>query len=526
MNKSRILGPDGQSIELDLLKRDIAEAQLTGTRSVWSNASIASYLTPVRLSDVLARAALGDIHDFLTLAEEMEERDLHYGSVLSTRKRVVSGVEHEVVAASESARDEEIAQAVRDMLDNISLPDLVEDCLDALGKGFSCTEIIWDASASQWWPDRFEWRDPRFFKFDKVAGRKLLLMGDEDIEGRPLPAYKFITHLPRIKCGLPIRGGLARMVAVAYMCKSVALTDWMAFAELFGMPIRIGKYGPSATSAEKATLRNAVANIGSDAAAIIPESMQIELVAVARTAGGEVMYQTLCDFLDRQVSKGVVGQTSTADAQATGMGSNNANVHNEVRDDICRADLRQLRATLNRDLVRPFVDFNFGPQKRYPQLQFPIAEPEDIAALTHALEKLVPLGLKVSGRDVREKMGLPEPREGDELLRAPGTSAATVEGDTGTPAEPTPMPGKKTELNSEQIAAISAQDLLIDEAAADWQLQLEPIVDPLQALADHSQSAEEFMAGLGGLLAEMDADTLVRKLALAVFKSHVNGEAD
>lgn len=302
------------------------------------------------------------------------------------------------------------------------------------------------------------------------------------------------------------------------MCKSIALTDWMAFAELFGMPIRIGKYGSNATPAEKATLRNAVANIGSDAAAIIPESMKIELVAVAQNGGGEAMYKTLCEFLDRQISKGVLGQTSTADAQNTGIGSNNASVHNDVRDDIQRADLRQLAKTLNRDVIRPYVDFNYGPQERYPQLQFPIAEPEDIAVLTNALEKLVPMGLKVGTNSVREKLGVPEPREGEDLLHAPGAGTKPA-ADSSPEKQPV-----ETALNREQSGSITERDQLADEASQDWKPQMQPLLDPLRQLAEQSETAEEFMAGLPELLEEMDDAELVRQLALGFFKARALGE--
>jgi len=50
-----------------------------------------------------------------------------------------------------------------------------------------------------------------------------------------------------LKSGLPIRGGVARLVAVSIMCKVFGLKDWMRFAELFGMPLRISRYGPGAT---------------------------------------------------------------------------------------------------------------------------------------------------------------------------------------------------------------------------------------------------------------------------------------
>jgi phage gp29-like protein len=43
-------------------------------------------------------------------------------------------------------------------------------------------------------------------------------------------------HYPRLKSGLPLRNGLARLVAVMYMLKSFTVRDWWAFAEKFGIP--------------------------------------------------------------------------------------------------------------------------------------------------------------------------------------------------------------------------------------------------------------------------------------------------
>ena len=82
---------------------------------------------------------------------------------------------------------------------------------------------------------RYEWRDPRFFVFDRDDGRTLRLLDKADsLRGVPLQPCKWIAHVPRLKSGLPARGGLARLVALAYMVKAYALTDWMAFAEVFG----------------------------------------------------------------------------------------------------------------------------------------------------------------------------------------------------------------------------------------------------------------------------------------------------
>ena len=94
----------------------------------------------------------------------------------------------------------------------------------------------------------------------------------------PLAPFKFIVHVAKAKAGLPVRGGIARAAGWAYLFKNYVLKDWVTFAEIFGQPLRLGKYSPGATEADKQALLSAVANIGTDAAAIIPESMLIEFV--------------------------------------------------------------------------------------------------------------------------------------------------------------------------------------------------------------------------------------------------------
>jgi phage gp29-like protein len=65
---------------------------------------------------------------------------------------------------------------------------------------------------------------------------------------------------------------------------------------------------------------------------------------------------------------------------------------------------------------------------------------------------------------------------------------------------------------------------LIDDSAADWQPQMQPILDPVYALAERSATADEFRAGLAGLLEEMDASELVERLAVAAFKARGLGD--
>ena len=98
-----------------MLRAQMAKTQLepgmTSIRQVWQDTA-ASGLTPVRLASILRSCDLGIMRDYLTLAEEMEERDMHYGALLGIRKRAVSGVRPTVKAAGDDAKSKEIAEAV------------------------------------------------------------------------------------------------------------------------------------------------------------------------------------------------------------------------------------------------------------------------------------------------------------------------------------------------------------------------------------------------------------------------------
>jgi phage gp29-like protein len=295
--------------------------------------------------------------------------------------------------------------------------------MDSVGKGYSVVEIMWDRKASPWAPACYEWRDPRFFQFDQATRREVRLRDESDmLNGLALEPYKFMVHNPRLKSGIPIRGGLARLAAWSWMLKSFGIKDWMAFAEVFGMPLRLGKY-PSGTVQEHIDiLRMAVANLGTDASAVIPESMQIEFKELANVAGGAELFERMAKFFDAQISKAVLGQTMTTD---DGSSRSQAEVHNEVRKDLRDADADQLEETLERDLVIPFITLNWGPQKNYPSVHLREPESADVKLLTEALAVLVPLGLRVETSEVRDKLGFSDPAPDAECLKPESAFAPT-----------------------------------------------------------------------------------------------------
>lgn len=544
---AQILDQWGNPVRSQALVQGAMGPTVTGIRATFDE-FVASGLTPAKMSRILRDAATGDMNDFLTLAEEMEERETQYGSVLSTRKRAIQSIELQVEAASDDPEDVKIADAVRERIaEHPDIYDVIGDMLDALAKGYSVTEIVWQVDGREWVPERFEWHDPRLFQFDRETRKELRKRVQGDFNGAPLEPFKFIRHIPRLKSGIPARNGLARLALWAFLLKSYSLKDWAAFLEVHGMPLRLGKYGAGASTDDKRVLLRAVRDLGADAAAIIPKEMEIEFV---ETKGfSEKPFEGFAVYIDKALSKAIIGQTMTADEGASG-GLAQARVHETVRSDIKKADARQLEGTLSRDLVRPFVDLNWGARKAYPKLTFPVAEQEDIKTLSEALHKLVPLGLKIQMSEVRDRLGFTDPEEGAETLGAPAaqpesqprgrerqTPPAKAVNSAGQDDEDDPAPHSlrfkgcpccgalPRALNAAALDPEDEQDQLVAAALEEWEPDMAPIVDLVKQAAAGADSYEAFEAALDRLSGSLPTGDLAARIAIQTMKARGIGEA-
>ncbi len=504
-----LLDHRGHPIDLSKLHEEQAGPEMMGVRSAIADHP-SEGLTPVRLAALLKESETGDPAKYLALAEDMEEKDLHYQAVLGTRKRAVSQLQITVEAADDSSAAEEDAKLVRSFIRREVIQDELFDILDAIGKGFSITEIIWETSEKQWMPIELRLVDPRFIDFDRIDRRTPLLKTADGL--KPLDPFKFVRAEIKAKSGLPIRGGIARGAAWAYLFKNFDVKAWVQFAEIYGQPLRVGKYGPDATDEDRRKLLRAVSNIGTDAAAIIPESMLLEFVKADQKASAD-MYEKLAEFMERQLSKAVLGQTTTTDAISGGHAVSKE--HNEVRGDIEQADANQLGAILKRDIARPLVDLNHGPRKAYPSITIGRAEQINQKDYAENVERLAKVGMPISISGVREAMSLKEPESDEDTLRVPQPT---------TPAEPSADPALAT-------AAVSLpgtddiQDFIAELATGDEFADImEPIIGPIDRMLASSNSYEEFTDGLAALLKNMDPTVAAEAIAKARFTSRVAGE--
>ncbi len=514
------------------------DAEVTATGRVLDDHPSAK-ITPSKLKQILDDAENGDIQAQHQLFMDIEEQDSSIAANIMTRKRSVLTLDWRIVEPRNATPAEEKLQAEIDELfyQYPNLEDLFMDLMDAVGHGFSALEIQWAQVNGKWIPKGFKPCPQSWFKLDKHDN--LLLRTPTNPMGEPLRPFGWVVHRHKSRSTQLARYGLYRTLAWLYMYKHYSVRDFAEFLELYGMPIRIGKYGAGATTSEKRTLLRALADIGHNAAGIMPESMQIELhnVASAGAASGNNPFLQMVDWCEKSIARLILGQTLTSGAD--GKSSTNAlgNVHNEVRRDLMISDAKQIAQTITQQIILPYLQINIDPNiapYRVPYFEFDTKEYEDLSVFADAIPKLTGIGVQISESWVRDKLGIPEPQEGELILSTP-QGEITDEKTTALSAVFNHGEGCACGCRSAALSAKNGKkdeqdelDGLIDDAMvnADFNQQLDPMMKQIVGVVMASESYDEAQEKLIALYPNLTSESHQAYLASAVFLADLLGAAN
>lgn len=508
-------------------------------------------LTPPRLARILEDAERGYLIDQSDLFTDMEEKDAHIFSEMSKRKRVLLTLDWDIQPPrNASAAEKRLTEEVREWFQDLpGFEDMLLDCLDAIGHGFAALEIGWQQLGKMWFPQSFSHRPQRWFMNPWFDRNQIRLRGI-GVDGEPLWPFGWVLHRHMAKSGYIGRAGLHRVLAWPYLFKNYSVRDLAEFLEIYGLPLRVGKYPAGATDDEKRALLRAVTEIGHNAAGIIPDSMLLEFHEAAKGNGGHMPHMTMVEWCERSQSKAILGGTLTS--QADGKSSTHAlgNVHNEVRHDLMTSDARQLAATLSRDIIYPMIVLNRGniDPTRCPRLSFETREAADLKLYAESLPKLVGIGLPITRKWALNKLAIPEPQEDDELLTIPQPVMALPPEERPVPTARTPKPAPKqaTERTAQTAQASCYRAVLVnergeivfpdqaalDEAAkhlphdalsAGMEQLLAPVITALKAGETPEVAIEGLLAAQPDMHEEQIAELLARALFVADIWGRVNG---
>lgn len=486
-------------------------------------------LGPAKASQILNDADNGDIVEQHKLFAAMEDEDEHIFTEMSKRSRALVSLNWEIRPAityddAGKKKAEEIAETVRTLFDAIpGYEDMIMGLASGIGHGFAALEIEWGMDGKFHVPVGLHFRPQHWFCLDRETRRLQLRTAFDGEDLRPLG---WIIHEHKSKSGWFARHGLFRVLMTTYLLKKYARSGFAEFVEIHGLPMRVGKYPGGATNEEKTRLLNGLRMLGRDAAAIIPDGMEVEFVEAVKAS--ETPYATLWEMCEKGQSKAILGGTLTT--QADGRTSTNAlgNIHNDVRRDLRNSDAVQIAATLTSQLLLPLavLNCNLSDPKLAPYFYFETAEPEDLEQLANALPKLATV-MEIPSAWAHEKTRIPMPEEGDKVLQLRGSGHDVPPGGDGengakddkARAALKSAPPVKRDMDEGETALNDGLEIL--DAA--FQGHMETMLSPLFSAVADGMAPEELMARLSSLYPELDSAALQEHMARVFFVSELWG---
>lgn len=237
-------------------------------------------------------------------------------------------------------------------------------------------------------PPPEQWEPDLRFYFNEPNGR---------IDYSTVKAYyadrnRHLIHRGHLLTGIRDNwGGPMRSCVFWWLLASLG-RDWFGrFMERYGSPFPVVR--TDITNADAlAFLKEALSLSLKIGGLIVGEETMVELKE-SMVAGGADGYEKFLNVCNREISKVIVGQTTSSEPQHNTLGTGNARLAGDVRDDIKAFDQISLGHTLRRQLFEPFLEIN-GLTGRAPKIVWGGLDPQEAQQLAQELWNLAQAGLE------------------------------------------------------------------------------------------------------------------------------------
>jgi phage gp29-like protein len=268
------------------------------------------------------RILLYDLYDELLL-------DGRLSSAIDKRKRAVTNTPMTFTVDGEEMPE------IMTLIQSPWFSDMISDILDSRFYGHSLLEF------TQFLPDSIDYTlIPRKHVVPETHRVTWMQGGSEGVSWDEMPYYNYT-----LEAGKERDLGLILKAAPYVIFKRNGFSDYAQFCEIFGIPMRIGKYNLQDPEGRQALLQ-ALNEAGSALSMVIPEGTDVEIKEPSNVTGGNTLFSTLIDQCNKEISIIILGQTLTTE-QGTNGARSLGEVHMDVEEQIHMDDRQYIVNWLN-----------------------------------------------------------------------------------------------------------------------------------------------------------------------------------
>lgn len=380
----------------DFLKRLIPTAQVTSQSDLHEPMSMASLnrISANNMAVALMSAEHGNTRDLFTIYRDNIMTWSHLQAEFSKRKLAVLSQPVSVIPWNQSdPADEAAAQVCQDVIEKV--PDWIRSMshlLDSALFPVAVVEKVFGLSNGRFALEKLIPVPHHLLDFSTgvLKIRSTLPNGQPSNDLLDPDPARYLIHRAHLLSTPDKLGGPMRAIIYWWLFATQSRDWWMRFLQRYGIPIMIGKYPHGADDQRKLLLR-AMSTLNRSVGLAITRDTQLEFAEITNLTGDAFI--AVQEFANKEVSKLILGQTLSADSQPTGIGSGNADLHNDVRNDLALFDRASLAQTLRDQLYTQFCEINSIPGN-VPRVRLgPAVDPSDLLTLLTAMRQA---GLKPS----------------------------------------------------------------------------------------------------------------------------------
>jgi len=396
------------------------------------------------IENALRSADWGNMRLLTDLSRETVDTDPHLASVLNKRFGAITALPWELRPAEgpginiEKARF--YAEVVRSQLRQLSnFSARINQLAWGLFDGRAALENQWLMTASlpgmyvqshpsfgsvSWMIKDLGWIHPRRLHFGPERELRVhdsLIAANFGKMGIALreEAFKFIFWTPQLFGDYPEREGLARRALYWSFFKRFAARDRMVLMELYGKPWRWLEVSEEST-ADTEDLESAddlLQNVGGNTSFRFPRGTSFKVEQPGKGAGE--VHQDVVTESDKQISKLVLGQTGTTDANPAGLNNAQANVMQDEQFMLLMLDSVMISEVIEAHLTDAIIELNFGQMEvsHAPTFRLRADMPLDRSKEIARLDAAIKAGLEVAVSEAYELSGFRIPKKDEAVIK-------------------------------------------------------------------------------------------------------------